>query len=510
MKRSRCHVSHRTRKSYILLLFVLSCLLQESFQLSITHQRREPKKDASDVIIKHSETCLLVGNLPWNVAAETCQERIECILGLANDSLLTIAMKPVDTTRPRDRNKCHGGSAQVTFASHEEALLGMEALSKDPDLRVRWAIKTPPSPAEQKKLPLDEKTIQRRKERAARYARKRQRIAATTDGIIRRIQQHFISMDEIQLIGDPMPVLETPLLDWTVAPKEMDPMRGGGLSATARGERKRAAVEAFVHVIRQTLFSTGIVADLGCGAGNLSLPLAWWLRHFEQQDNNVASCHVLGVDLNRRSLKRLQDRATAIGLNGSMLIETKQLDMLQLFRGNPLSETFSAVVSLHACGSASDLAIAVAVDNEIPFVVSPCCIGKVNRDRRHADNSSVGMPSLGSAQRSAAPEEITYPRSTWLKEIVNSDEYSLLAAAADYAGSLSDTDNASEADRRQRSRTAKQIVELDRLQWAKEQGYVVRLMELPRIGPLYSKRELLLGAPTESPVANRILQLSHL
>ena len=39
---------------------------------------------------------------------------------------------------------------------------------------------------------------------------------------------------------------------------------------------------------------------------------------------------------------------------------------------------------------------------------------------------------------------------------------------------------------------------------AKEQGYVVRMVELPRIGPLYNKRELLLGAKKGTEVATRL------
>lgn len=73
--------------------------------------------------------------------------------------------------------------------------------------------------------------------------------------------------------------------------------------------------------------------------------------------------------------------------------------------------------------------------------------------------------------------------------------------------------------RRQRCQRAKRIVEMDRLQWVVENqlsyyfflcvanttsttttntncgGYTVRLLELPRLGPAYPKRQLLLGAP---------------
>lgn len=84
----------------------------------------------------------------------------------------------------------------------------------------------------------------------------------------------------------------------------------------------------------------------------------------------------------------------------------------------------------------------------------------------------------------------------------------MLAAAADYGvGSSKEEVDEQELARRRRCRTAKQIVEIDRLQWAKERGYYIRMMEMPRIGPLYPKRELLLGAKIGSSAASRISQL---
>jgi hypothetical protein len=52
-------------------------------------------------------------------------------------------------------------------------------------------------------------------------------------------------------------------------------------------------------------------------------------------------------------------------------------------------------------------------------------------------------------------------------------------------------------------------IETDRLLWAVEhEGYYVRLVELPHsIGPLYPKRELLLGAPSHTVAATRIAML---
>jgi hypothetical protein len=116
-----------------------------------------------------------------------------------------------------------------------------------------------------------------------------------------------------------------------------------------------------------------------------------------------------------------------------------------------------------------------------------------------------------SADRSGAPSEVSYPRSDWLKTILPSrDEYKLLASAADYGvgGSCDEAVDTAELERRRRCRLSKKIIELDRLRWAKEHGYFVRLLEMPRIGPLYPKRELLLGAREGSPAAEKLLQLS--
>lgn len=178
-------------------------------------------------------------------------------------------------------------------------------------------------------------------------------------------------------------------------------------------------------------------------------------------------------------------------------------------RNNELSDCV-AVVSLHACGAASDLSMAYAVRNNLPFAISPCCIGKISTERRSARR----MPPkkiLTSTERSAAPSVVSYPRSAWLKNALpNQDDYRLLAAAADYSVGNSECDEKVddwELARRKRCRLSKKAIEIDRLQWAKENGYYVRLLEMPRIGPLYPKRELLLGAKEGSRAALKLSQL---
>jgi hypothetical protein len=130
---------------------------------------------------------------------------------------------------------------------------------------------------------------------------------------------------------------------------------------------------------------------------------------------------------------------------------------------------------------------------------------------------------LSTVLRSAAPLHlITYPRSLWLRnQNITTAEFQLLAKAADYGASTTSTstpDTTSptpEEQRLQRSRRAHEIVELDRLEWARERGYSVRLVALPRIvnnnntNYYHPRRELLLmGAVKNSPAAQRIRALA--
>ena len=418
---------------------------------------------------------------------------------------------------------------------------------------------------------LSPERIQHRKDRAERYSRKRRKVATKTDQIIDSILSKLndnhsnnnvdnIDKDDLIIynISSQTPILDAPNLDWSSCPEEIDPMLGGKIRmGTQRGERKRAAVETFLTVVQTIILgkeivdndddddnnskptnNKNVIADLGCGAGNLSIPLAWWL--------NKLNFKILGVDINEHALTMLQKRAHNLGID----VETLQADLLTLISDDDSNTSTAggdggdtkdivdvdsnsliddkkknqlhncaAVVSLHACGAASDLSMSAAVGNDLPFVISPCCIGKISTRRTSsATGHKTGMMPpiqvLSSSERSGAPSAmISYPRSTWLNEAVSFEEYQMLAAAADYGvggesnKEIEEAINEQEVARRRRCKISKKIIEIDRLQWAKEHGYYIRLLELPRIGPLYPKRELLLGAKEGSTAAIRISQL---
>lgn len=493
-----------------------------------------------------SDVQLLIRNIDWTISTEHV---LGYLANVTHGIDVTIHLKPIQNTKlkPRDVGKHHGGSAKLLFGNRGDATIAMDrfrasdgSMTSIGTICAQWAIvpqqqqerdisSTSSSPV------ISSERIVHRQKRAEKYARTRRTIGEKTDTAIQSLNDILRSDPRNNYWMLPSVTLDVVPLDWSDSsiPDTIDPCRGGGLKAgTERGERKRAQVEAFLHVLREGLLcdadpkSQRVVADLGCGAGNLSLPLAWFLKADPKY-------RVLAVDINRRALERLRSRAKDV----SIAIETMEEDLLHLglAGGDEGSETFAnrkhldscaAVVSLHACGAASDLAMEAAVSRSIPFAISPCCIGKVKAVRSAAkilppfavENDTQALPSmlsvLGSKQRSAAPERITYPRSNALFNIIpGTDDYALLLSAADYSAAAVNSRGAidrSEQEIRQerRGKAAKNIVEMDRLQWAAEQGYDVRMVEIPRLGTFYPKRHLLLGAKSGSLSAFKLSQLS--
>lgn len=549
-------------------LTTASALASKVNKRQLKRQDFHEKNDDNNKFLRHplSDTIIHVGNIDWKVPINDVSDMITQVImadnegksktnrfdGDNNSFEVKVAELPV-TKRKRDEGKFHQGSAKVSFSSAGEASQAMEsflryseqASSKSGNAwTIRWAFVPPndrgslSSERRKEEMMLSPERIEHRKKRAEKYARKRKRVGEATDKAIDSLLERLGSIDR-DLLMNPTPVLEAPLLDWKVCPDEIDPMRGGRIrKGTQRGERKRAAVEAFLEVVLELVValttepydnkndkntsadrSRRTIADLGCGAGNLTVPLAWWLKQF--------GFDVLGVDINDQALSLLSKRAEKLGVG----IRTLHTDLLKLSSFNDqdsgafcvdmkedeypsTSSAFdglsdcAAVVSLHACGAASDLSMAAAVRYKLPFAISPCCIGKISTERGFA--GKMLPKSLTSAERSGAPTVVSYPRSTWLSEALpNPGDYRLLAAAADYGVGNSSNEQVDEHElaRRKRCKLSKKIIEIDRLQWAKENGYCIRLLEMPRIGPLYPKRELLLGAMEGSHAALKLLQL---
>ena len=116
--------------------------------------------------------------------------------------------------------------------------------------------------------------------------------------------------------------------------------RGDKLGDAARFERKRRQCDAFAAAIAALgLPDDTVVVDFGCGSCGLTLPLAFSFPRL---------CFV-GVDLKAKSLELMAARAAAAGLAN---VRTVCRSI------GAFGEPFGLAIALHACGQASDEAVA--------------------------------------------------------------------------------------------------------------------------------------------------------
>jgi uncharacterized UPF0146 family protein len=270
----------------------------------------------------------------------------------------------------------------------------------------------------------------------------------------------------------------------------LDPQGGGLLQANSpRAARKRRQIEAFFHLIRNTLdldtitpassknSKNAVIVDAGSGAGNLAVPLAGLLM----EDH----CRVLAIDVNEVALERLKARDPSVSTLCADLASPT------IF----LPQEASMICSLHACGAATDLAIRLATRHNLPFIVSPCCTAKALTTRQPSSSGSSSYGPSASFQRSGSPSDMTYPRSHWLKSSSFSssdddDPYSMIAKVADVG-----LGPQTPSDQREHQRLAKLVVELDRLVGVVEQHHYTVEMYRIKDHDDYGKSEIMVGIP---------------
>lgn len=284
-----------------------------------------------------------------------------------------------------------------------------------------------------------------------------------------------------------IPILDAPDIDWEKHPN-LDPQQGGKLRPESeRAIRKRRAVEGFVHIVKQLMRknhpggrgAAATIVDCGSGAGNLAVPMAGFLTNHD----------VLAIDVNEIALQRLRDRCPSIKTLCADLASDIQIQ----------DDAF-VVVSLHACGAATDMAIRLATRHRQPFCMSPCCTAKAIVGREQHGSSSYG-PAAASFHRSGAPADILYPRSLWLTNelSVGSDQsqdmdtsYAMLAKVADVG--LGPQTPQEQILHQQK---AKQIIEWDRLMGVVERhDYRAQMFHL-KDHDGYGKKEIFVGIPNE-------------
>jgi len=141
-------------------------------------------------------------------------------------------------------------------------------------------------------------------------------------------------------------------------------------------------------------------------------------------------------------------------------------------------------IALHACGEATDHVLRACGGQQASFIISPCCVGKLNRYKSN--------PYIYHATSTNEPT-ISYPQSSIvcqsLQQQDSSEKFDILAKAADYSD-MNDMRTCRNATRR----TAKSLLEMDRLLFMKEM-YQYDHVVLSRMVPWEAspKNDILMG-----------------
>ena len=279
---------------------------------------------------------------------------------------------------------------------------------------------------------------------------------------------------------------------WAHVPAELRP--GGSRSDSVpavRALRKRAQLEnvlAAAIALLPSAASGGATAarsvcvDFCSGTGHAGLLVAWALPH----------TNVVLVDCNTHALAIAARRAKAAGLTNVFCVnaDVKRTTMADILAeiddtGDGSSGEGEARgsfgqclgIALHACGAATDGAQRCCVDARVPFLLVPCCVGRLSHATgagSTAKASRANTKAKAAAARAAADAgiiavESDYPKSRAIRAVLSSDDYDVVARAADFALTpnnrlLRDAYTPRELNRRR----CKAWLELDRQLWAVE------------------------------------------
>lgn len=132
--------------------------------------------------------------------------------------------------------------------------------------------------------------------------------------------------------------------------------------------RKYNQIDHFVELIGDMLKSLAekydsiTVLDCGCGKSYLTFVLNYYIREVMKKP-----CHFIGLDYSESVVEASRKMAASLGYH-NMEFEVTDIKNYRAERDIHL------VISLHACDTATDEALALAVNNDVKaMVMVPCC-----------------------------------------------------------------------------------------------------------------------------------------
>ena len=270
-----------------------------------------------------------------------------------------------------------------------------------------------------------------------------------------QIQQY--SPNPLAVSGSRASVLAAELFDWATMPISADVV-GGGLPPE-RAPRKRQQLTNLLIFATPFLFDGCVVCDFASGCGHQTIPLAV----------QFPKCTFVLIDMKAQCIATAERRCSDLGLTNVRCIVGKIEDF---------EEPFDVGLSLHACGVASDLAQNLCLRHRAVYINCPCCVGKVVNWRAN---------------------DIKYPRSLLIQNILSKTEYEQLARAGDFGHD--GYDSSVKDERRLLRRRAKTMVEIDRNLYAHEQLAYKTWLFMLHPTTCTPKNDLVVGCIKKSDVA---------
>lgn len=145
----------------------------------------------------------------------------------------------------------------------------------------------------------------------------------------------------------------------------------------AEHKRKFTQINEFLKVIKETILTNSdgsngfplrgesgpiVIYDFGCGNAYITFAL-----HYYFQEMLKLMVETIGVDLQKDLMDRNNERVTHLGWN-SLYFEEAAIGKYKMMKKPDI------VLSLHACDTATDDALAQALWNEAPYIFAvPCC-----------------------------------------------------------------------------------------------------------------------------------------
>ncbi|APJ04761.1 class I SAM-dependent methyltransferase [Silvanigrella aquatica] len=126
------------------------------------------------------------------------------------------------------------------------------------------------------------------------------------------------------------------------------------------------------------------ILDAGCGKSYLTFLLAWY---FKEKCKHPAE--IIGVDTNTKIIKSNIEKAEKLGFQDVLQFEAASM---LTYKWNKETRPH-AVIALHACDTATDMAMAFAIKEKADFIaVAPCCQAELARKWKEIDKNHPLTP----------------------------------------------------------------------------------------------------------------------